>query len=199
MYPCPQKIKHTDTRVESKEKIVEVWFRDMCATAGTLLFVARLSPAFWCGAVSYSQYCYNRMPNYQTGLSTPYQIHMGKRACWGKIRMLECDSYQLIPNDPLVKVPGKMKGRVAIFVGFTNGCGGYRVFGPESRRYSTIEIVYFYESFKNRVYALRHFHKISKLMTSEKNQLIQVDDWGDENAQAIRNLYANPELPSKTE
>ena len=186
-------IKHTVTPVESKEKIAEVWFRDMFETADALLFEARLSPAFWCDAVSYSQYLWNRMPNCHTGPSTPYQMLTGKRARWDKIRVFGCDAYQLIPNDPLAKVPGIMKGRKVIFVGFTDGCNGYRVFDPESRRYSTIENVYFYESFKHRVDSLRHFDRRRKLMKAGKNQPIQLDDWDDLNAQAVRNLYANPD------
>ena len=186
-------IKHTVTPVESKEKIAEVWFRDMFETADALLFEARLSPAFWCDAVSYSQYLWNRMPNNHTGPSTPYQMLTGKRARWDKIRVFGCDAYQLIPNDPLAKVPGIMKGRKVIFVGFTDGCNGYRVFDPESRRYSTIENVYFYESFKHRVDSLRHFDRRRKLMKAGKSQPIQLDDWDDENAQAVRNLYANPD------
>ena len=116
----PPMIKHTVTPVESKEKIAEVWFRDMFETADALLFEARLSPAFWCDAVSYSQYLWNRMPNNHTGPSTPYQMLTGKRARWDKIRVFGCDAYQLIPNDPLAKVPGIMKGRKVFFVGFTD-------------------------------------------------------------------------------
>ena len=68
----------------------------------------------------------------------------------------------MIPNDPLAKVPGIMKGRKVIFVSFTYGCDGYRVIDPESRSYSTIVNVYFYKSFKHRVDALRHFDKREK-------------------------------------
>ena len=139
------------------------------------------------------------MPNYHTGPSTPYQMITGKRARWDKIRVFGCDAYQSIPNDPLAEVPGIMKGRKVIFVGFTNGCNGYRVFDLESGRYSTIENVYFYESFRHRVDALRQFVKRRKLMKAGKNQPTQLGDWDDENAQLVRNLYANPELPSKTE
>ena len=86
-----------------------------------------------------------------------------------------------------------MKGRKVIFVGFADGCNGYRVFDPESRRYSTTENVYFYESFKHRVDSLRHFDRRRKVMKAGKNQPIQLDDWDDENAQAVRNLYADPD------
>ena len=109
------------------------------------------------------------MPNNHTGPSTPYQMLTGKRARWDKIRVFGCDAFQLIPNDPLAKVPGIMKGRKVIFVGFTHGCNGYRVFDPESRRYSTIENVYFYESFMHRVDSLRHFDKRRALMKAGKN------------------------------
>ena len=99
-------IRHTVTPVGSKEKIAEVWFRDMFETADALLFEARLSPAFWCDAVSYSQHCYNRMPNSHTGPSTPHQMLTGVRARWDKLRLFGCDAYHLIPNDSLAKVPG---------------------------------------------------------------------------------------------
>ena len=62
----------------------------------------------------------------------------GKRARWDELRVWGCDAFHLIPNDPLAKVPGIVKGRKVIFVGFTPGCNGYRVFDPESRKYSTV-------------------------------------------------------------
>ena len=83
----------------------------------------------------------------------------GKRARWDKLRIRSCDAYRLIPNDPLAKVPDIAKGRKVIFVGFTPGCNGYRAFEPESSKYSTVDNVYFYESFKHQVDALRHHDK----------------------------------------
>ena len=186
-------IRHTVTPVGSKEKIAEVWFRDMFETADALLFEARLSPAFWCDAVSYSQHCYNRMPNRHTGPSTPHQMLTGARARWDKLRLFGCDAYHLIPNDPLAKVPGIVKGKKTIFVGFTDGCNGYRVFDPEARRYSTVDNVYFYESFKHRIDALRHHDQRRALMKAGKVQPVQVDDWEDSNAQGVRNLFTNPD------
>ena len=111
----------------------------MFETAGTLLFEARLSPKYWCGAVSYSHYCYSRIPNCHTGPSTPYQMLTGKRARWDKIRVFGFGAHQLIPNDTSAKVPGKIKGRKVILVGFANAFNEYRFFGPESRRDSISE------------------------------------------------------------
>ena len=76
------KTLHTVTPVESKGKLAENWFGNIFESADALLFEARLSAAFWCDAVSYSQHCYNRVPNSHTGPSTPFQILTGKRARW---------------------------------------------------------------------------------------------------------------------
>ena len=55
--------------------------------------------------------------------------------------MFGCGAYQLIPNDPLDKVPGLMKGPNVIFVGFKNGCNGFRVFDPELRTYNSMKVL----------------------------------------------------------
>ena len=112
----------------------------MFETADALLFEARLSPVFWCDAVSYSQHCYNRMPNRHTGPSTPHQMLTGARARWDKLRLFGCDAYHLIPNDPLAKVPGVVKGKKTIFVGFTDGCNaqGYGFWCFSAQLYSTM-------------------------------------------------------------
>ena len=47
--------------------------------------------------------------------------------------------------------------------------------------------------------SLRHIDKRRKLMRAGKNQPIQLDDWDDEKAQAVRNLYADPDDQSKIE
>ena len=192
-------IRHTVTPVGSKEKIAEIWFRDMFEAADALLFEARLSPAFWCDAVSYAQHCYNRIPNLHTGPSTPHQMLTGVRARWDKLRLFGCDAYHLIPNDPVAKVPGIVKGKKTIFVGFTEGCNGYRVFDPETRRYATVDNVYFYESFKHRIDALRHHDQRRALIRSGKPQPVQVDDWEDSNAEGVRNLFTSPDGAQRKE
>ena len=157
-------IKHQVTPVGAKEKIAEAWFKDHFDAADAMLFEARLSPAFWADAVLYSQYLYNRMPNLHTGTSTPHQMLTGQRARWDKIRVFGADAFMLIPNDNFAKVPGIVKGKKVIFVGFTLNCNGYRVFDPEARRYMTVNNIVFFESFKHRIDALRHHDKRRELM-----------------------------------
>ena len=187
------KIKHTVTPVEAKEKIAEAWFKDHFDAADAMLFEARLSPAFWADAVLYSQFLYNRMPNLHTGPSTPFQMLTGDRARWDKIRVFGADAFMLIPNDDLAKVPGIVKGKKVIFVGFTLNCNGYRVFDPETRCYSTVNNIVFYESFRHRIDALRHHDKRRELMKKGETQPVQLDDFDYENAKGVRNLYLDPD------
>jgi hypothetical protein len=190
-------IKHQLTPVGAKEKIAEAWFKDHFATADAMLWEARLSPAFWSDAILYSQFVYNLMPNSHTGTSTPWQMLTGRRARWDKLRVFGSDCYYLIPNDTLAKIPGVVKGRKVIFVGFTPNLNGYRVFDPEKRRYATVDNIYFYENFKHRIDSLRHHDKRRTLMLKNELQPVQLDDFDDDiAAQGVRNLYTRPDIGS---
>ncbi len=123
-----------------------------------------MSPAFWADAVLYSQYVYNRMPNSKTGPKTPHELLTETRARWDKIRVFGSDVYQLIPNDPYRKVPGIIKGRKVIFVGFHSTMLRYKVFDPENRQYMVVNNCYFYEGMGHRIDALRSFDKRRSLM-----------------------------------
>lgn len=188
-------IKHQLTPVGAKEKIAEVWFKEHFATADAMLWDARLSPAFWADAILFSQFLYNLMPNDHTGPRTPWEMLTGRRARWDKLRVFGSDCYQLIPNDSLAKIPGVVKGKKVIFVGFTPNLNGYRVFDPEKRKYSTVDNIYFYEDFKHRIDSLRHHDKRRDLMMKGELQPVQLDDFADDiAAQGVRNLYTSPDL-----
>lgn len=121
----------------------------------------------------------------------------GKRPRWDKFRVFGSDAFYVIPNDGLAKVPGIVKGKKVIFVGFSPNCNGFRVFDPESRRYSTVNNIVFYESFKHRNDALRHHDKRRELMKRGETQPVQMNDFDDdETAQGVRNLYLDPDPES---
>ena len=65
--------------------------------------------------------------------------------------------------------------------------------GPEARRYSTVNNVVFYESFKHRIDALRHHDKRRDLLNQGVAQPVKIDDFDDDNAQGVRNLYSDPD------
>jgi hypothetical protein len=194
---CTPIILHTVTPVESHEFVAESWFHDHFRAAEVMLWEARLSPAFWADAVLYSQYVYNRMPNSKTGPSTPWEMLTGTRARWDKLRVFGSDVYQLIPNDKLRKVPGIVKGRKVIFVGFRSDMQGYKVFDPETREYRVVDNCYFYEGMSHRIDALRSFDKRRDLMNRGLPQPVQIDDWDDVGATTVRNIYSNSDIRSK--
>ena len=74
----------------------------------------------------------------------------GKRERWDKIRVWGCHACIVVPKKTLAKVPGIVNGGIIIIVGYAPYCNGYRVFDPESRRYSTVGSIYFYESANHR-------------------------------------------------
>ena len=93
-----------------------------------------------------------------------------KRARWDKLRVWGCDAYHLIPNGPLAKLPGIVKGRKVIFAGFTPGCNGYRLFHPSPESTQPLITCTFYKSFKHRIDALRYHDKRRALIEAGKNQ-----------------------------
>ena len=188
-------IKHRLTPVAAKEKLAEAWFLDHFRAADAMLWEARLSPAFWADAILYSQFVYNHLPNDHTGSATPSQLLTGRPSRWDKFRVFGSDCYHLIPNDPISKIPGIVKGRKAIFVGFTPNLNGYRVFHPETRSYATVDNVYFYENMKHRIDSLRHHDRRRDLMLSDKSQPVQLNDFDDVIAgNGVRNLFTSPDI-----
>ena len=78
---------------------------------------------------------------------------------------------------------------------FNAAASGYRCFDPETRQYFSTDNVYFYESFVHRIDALRHHDSRRELMRQGKSQPLIIDDFDDENAVAVRNLYLSPDAP----
>ena len=117
----------------------------------------------------------------------------GERTRWDKLRVFGADAYLHRPNNTLAKIPGIVRGQKLIFVGFADGMNGYRLFDPESRRYYTHTDVVFYESFNHRIDALRHHDKRRDMIKKGIEQPIILDDFKDENADGVRNLFLHPD------
>ena len=117
----------------------------------------------------------------------------GVRTRWDKFRVFGCDCYRQVPNDRYAKVPGIVRGQKLIFVGFHPTINGYRVFDPEARRYFSTDNMYFYESFAHRIDALRHHDSRRKLLREGHEQPVQINDFDDENAHGVRNLFLHPD------
>ena len=74
------------------------------------------------------------------------------------MRTFGCDVYELVPNDPLRKYPGILKGRKMIFLGYMKGRKGAALFDPIHRKIiSGSENIIFHEDMRDRIDALAHF------------------------------------------
>ena len=83
-----------------------------------------------------------------------------------------------------------------IFVGIDSNFGGWKLFNPERRSYEHSGNLYFNEDFSNRIDALRHHDTRRAMMHADLEQPIQLDDFDDPNASAVRNLYLRPDAPA---
>jgi hypothetical protein len=72
----------------------EVWFRDHFSAANSMLYEARLSPAFWADAAAYSQYIFNRTSNDHIGDTTPLTVVTTERATWDRFKVFGCDCFE---------------------------------------------------------------------------------------------------------
>jgi hypothetical protein len=99
-------------------------FKDHFKAVDAMLWEDRLTPEFLVGAVSYTQYFWNRTPNSHTGMFTPWEMLTGRKANWSKMKIFGCDLFKFIANDKLTKAPGLLRGRKMLFMGFDGCLGG---------------------------------------------------------------------------
>ena len=196
-------VRHVVQPVEMKEKVAENSFRYLFRAVNSMLWEARLCPAFWDDACAYAQYLWNRTPNVRTTDSTtPWTLLTGKRPRWDKFKVFGCDAWQHIPNNSLYKVPGIPRGRRCIFLGFDLGFGGFKIFHPDTRTYEHSSNCYFNEDFSYRQDAIS-YHDTQRAQLKNGVDLaalqIQTNDFDDPNAAAVRNLFIDPDTPAPTD
>ena len=186
--------EHVVVPVGSHEKLAEGAIKDIFGRLDVMLFEPRLSPAFWSDAAAYLVEMMNRTPNKHTAPSTPHTMFTGKRARWDKWRVFGADVCEHIANDEFAKVPGVIRGRKCIFVGFDRLKNGWKIFDPETRKYRVVENAYFYENFSHRIDALRHHDRRRQLMKDGAEQPVVLDDFDGEvdfHIDSVRNIYTS--------
>ena len=191
-------IHHSVTPVESHERLAENHFSWASKNVDVMLYAARLSPVFWADCYQYACYLHNRTPCLTTGV-TPWTRVSGEPTDWSAIRKFGSSAVMRVPNDPLRKHPGIVRGKHAIFVGFDSISNGYRLFDPISRRYfSGAEDVVIYEDFSARRDSLRNFDRRRAIEAAKGQQPLIIDDneiseFDKTSMENVRSLYIDPD------
>ena len=156
-------------------------------------------------AYLYSCFIENRMPCIRHDrFMSPLQIINGTEPDFTHFKTFGCDAYQTEPNDTHAKVPGVVRGRKLIFVGFNSDCKGYALFDPVERRLvSGSTNVVFNENLNDRVDQLRMWDRRRQMLKNKKpmeTQPLQLDDFAVDPADptspsAVRGLFTDPDEP----
>ena len=198
-------VKHVVQPVGEHEHFAESWFSRHSVSVDAMLAHARLSGILAPLAYLYSCFIENRMPCIRHDrFMSPLQIINGTEPDFTHFKTFGCDAYQTEPNDTHAKVPGVVRGRKLIFVGFNSDCKGYALFDPVERRLvSGSTNVVFNENLNDRVDQLRMWDRRRQMLKDKKpmeTQPLQLDDFAVDPADptspsAVRGLFTDPDEP----
>lgn len=111
--------------------------RAMLATAG-------LEKQFWAEAVKTACYVINRSPSTAIDLKTPMEMWTGKPANYSYLHIFGSPAYVMYNTQEKSKLDPK--SRECIFLGYTDGVKGYRLWDPTSRKVVISRDVVFVEN-----------------------------------------------------
>ena len=108
------------------------------------LYHAKLPLYLWAEAVSTIVYLRNRSPTSSFKGATPFEKWHGVKPDVGHLRAFGCNVFMHVPDEKRQKLDKKaVKG---IFVGYPEGSKGYKIFIPESKKFSRSRDVKFLEN-----------------------------------------------------
>nr|GLL25232.1 uncharacterized protein LOC109182622 [Ipomoea trifida] len=114
----------------------------LLSTARSLRFQANLPEQFWGECVLHAAYIINRLPSAAIDNHIPYQILIKKAPQYGHLRVFGCLAYATTVG-PKSKLDARAKK--CIFLGYTNGTKGYKVYDLITKELFVSRDVAFYE------------------------------------------------------
>lgn len=121
--------------------VAERMNQTLVARARCMLSQAGLGKEFWAEAVYMAAHLVNRSPNSSIGLKTPEDMWSGSPANYSNLRIFGCPAYAYVNNGKL-----EPRAKKCIFLGYTDGVKGFRLWDPEASKYLTSRDVTFNES-----------------------------------------------------
>ena len=153
--------------------------RTLLEKARCMLFHAKLSKGFWTEAVKMAAFLANRSPNTALGLKTTEEVWSRSPVDYSGIRICGCPAYAYV-ND------GKLEPRAkkCVFLGYTDGIKGFRLWDPSTSRIITSRDVTFNES------VFLHVESSNKV-ASEK---VENDDGKDTQREVVNDVLDDVEM-----
>lgn len=124
--------------------VVERMNRTLLEKSRSMLSNAGLQKELWTEAVARACYVINRSPSMEIGCKIPQKVWKGNPCDYSKLRVFGCDAYALVPKHQRTKLDPNSK--MYIFVGYSDGTKGYRLWDPTTRKIIINRDVKFNES-----------------------------------------------------
>ncbi|KAH9668818.1 hypothetical protein KPL70_021529 [Citrus sinensis] len=115
-----------------QNKVVERMNRTLIEIIRAMLKTVGLPNSFWVEAVKTVCYIVNRSPSTTIELKTPAKISTGKPADHSYLNAFGCYMYVMYNAQERTKLD--TKSRRCIFLGYTNGVNGYRLWNPTAQK-----------------------------------------------------------------
>ena len=112
--------------------VAERMNRTLLERARAMLQTAGLAKSFWAEAVKTACYVINRSPSTAIGLKTPMEMWQGKPPNYSSLHIFGCPVYVMYNSQKRTKLDPK--SRKCIFLGYTDGVKGYRLWDPTARK-----------------------------------------------------------------
>lgn len=137
--------QYTVPYTSSQNPIAELTNRRLQETAKSMLKLAGLSRGYWGEAVATAAYVINRLPTSVYQGATPYERWTTHKPCINHLRIFGSPAYAHLAEDQRVKLD--YKARKYVFIGYTEGIKGYKLYDPNSRTTTHARSVIFHKQF----------------------------------------------------
>lgn len=132
---------HTVVATPQQNGVAERMNRTLIEKARCMISNSGLSRDFWAEAVSTACFLVNRSPSTSIELKTPEEVWSGNSPDYSNIKIFGCPAYVHVNEGKL-----EPRSKKCIFLGYTSGVKGFRVWCPKTCRIITSRNIIFDES-----------------------------------------------------
>jgi hypothetical protein len=158
-------VRHFTVRETPQQNgVVERMNRTLLEKVRCMLYNAGLGKAFWAEAISYASHLINRLPAAANEGKMPMEVWSGKPCTDYKyLHIFGCSAYYHVRESKL-----DPRAKKALFMGFSTGMKGYRLWCPDEKKF----VVSRYVTFDETAMVNQNKHEVeieaTKTMSSSK-------------------------------